>query len=95
MSDELQLCRRLPASSPARCIETGVNGCNGGRERKINLAFTKSSLVCLLSNGRVKPSQAASYNQEKGQVDKRVRVVVWYSRAQPPVPLGVLKKETV
>lgn len=66
MSDELRLCcccRRQPSLRPA-VLKRG-NGCNGGRERKINLPFTKSSLVCLLSSGWVKPNWAASYTRRK------------------------------
>lgn len=70
MSDELKLCCcRLPA-----VLKRAMDVMEGGRE--INLPFTKSSLVCLLSSGWVKPNWAASYNQEKGQVNKCVCVCV-------------------
>lgn len=47
MSDELKLGRLLPSLPPA-CTEVG-SGRNRGQQKKINLLFAKSSLVCLSS----------------------------------------------
>lgn len=53
MSDELKL-GRLPPSLPPACTEVG-SGRNRGQQRKINLLFAKSSLVCLSSRSGSNP----------------------------------------
>lgn len=68
MSDELKALLLLV------CHTEASSGSNCGRERggkkerkreKINLPFTESSLVCLLSSDWVKPNWAASYTKRK------------------------------
>lgn len=61
MSDELKLCRCLPTLTPA-VLKRAMDVMEGGREKSI----------CLLSSSWVKPNWAASYSQEKGQVNKCV-----------------------
>lgn len=66
MSDELELGLPLPPAVPKRAMSVLNGRRTGGREeKKINLPFTQSSLVRLLSCGRVKPNGAASYTKRK------------------------------
>lgn len=75
LDDELKPGARPPPQLSA-VLKRAMDGRNG-RERDrdmggkgINHPLTKSSLLCLLSNGWVKPNWDASLNHRKGQVNK-------------------------
>lgn len=83
LDDELKPGARPPPRLSA-VLKRAMDGRNG-RERDrdmggkgINHPLTKSSLLCLLSNGWVKPNWDASLNHRKGQVNKCM--FVWPDR---------------